>query len=118
MSDGKEMDKSGKEPQQPREIKNVNSKSNINNGNSSSSSNNRSTSPNPFSNYLYSTSPLNQSPRSENSGGTPTSVSPRSPRLQSELFQNGMRIPMPPMSGAALTNSMLTAGSTIIVILK
>lgn len=81
----------------------------INNGNNNNSSKNkkeRSPSPNPFTQFL-SSSPSNISPRSENGNNTP-SISPRSPRFQTE-FQNGMRIPI--NNTSSISNAMLTAAS-------
>lgn len=75
---------------------------NNNNNNDIKKSSNRPPSPNPFLNYL-STSPSNISPRSDSSA----SASPRSPRFQTEFFQNGMKIPT---SGAAGSSNPLTAG--------
>jgi hypothetical protein len=75
---------------------------NIQNGNGARKKSDRSPSPNPFASYI-SSSPTNLSPRSEAS--TSASVSPRSPRFQTEYFQNGMKI-----NGSNATQAMLTAG--------
>jgi hypothetical protein len=60
--------------------------------NNNNKTNARDSSPNPFLNYL-SLSPNNLSPRSDTSGPNSATVSPRSPRFQTEFFQNGIRIP-------------------------
>lgn len=105
--------------------KNGDNNSNSNNGktNGNDESNNgkttaRSSSPNPFLNYL-SLSPTNMSPRSD-TGSTSASVSPRSPRFQTDYFQNGIKIPngaTQPATAAvhvgspSAASSMLTSGS-------
>ena len=70
--------------------------------NNKNNNTNRSSSPNPFLNYL-SSSPSNASPRSDTSNSL--SASPRSPK---DMLQNGMKIPF---NGSNITNSMLTAGN-------
>lgn len=67
------------------------------NNDKASESKKRPESPNPFLSYL-SSSPSQNSPRSDASA----SASPRSPR------QNGIKIPL--ISGASISQSMLTAG--------
>ena len=73
-------------------------------GSKKDSARDRSPSPNPFLSYL-SSSPS----KSDNGNGGSATPSPRSPRFQTEFFQNGgARIPM---NGANISQAMLTTGT-------